>query len=108
MRLPNRWSNVFVNNRLPNILFSEPLGNKRMKIKAMNLARTPWRICCAAALVTVAVGCALPQRTEELLSQAGFKSVQANTSSRQTRLRALPADRITMIQRQGTEYFVFT
>ena len=78
-----------------------------MKNKAMNLARTLWRICCAAALVTVAVGCALPQRTEELLSQAGFKTVPANTSSRQTRLRALPADRITMVQRQGKEYFVF-
>jgi len=49
----------------------------------------------------------MTQRTEDLLSQGGFKIVRANTPAQQARLRALPANRITMVQRDGKEYFVF-
>lgn len=49
----------------------------------------------------------MTQRTEELLSAAGFKSVPANTQAQQARLKALPANMITMVQRHGREYFVF-
>ena len=73
----------------------------------MNKARTVLRRICAAVLVALAVGCAMTQRTEELLSEAGFKSVPANTPARQARLKALPANMITMVQRHGREYFVF-
>ena len=73
----------------------------------MNKARTVLSNICAAVLVTVAVGCVMTQRTEELLSAAGFRSVPANTPAQQARLKALPANMITMVQRHGREYFVF-
>ena len=73
----------------------------------MNKARTVLSSICAAVLVTVAVGCVMTQRTEELLSAAGFRSVPANTPAQQARLNALPANMITKVQRHGKEYFVF-
>ena len=73
----------------------------------MNKARTVLSRICAAVLVALAVGCAMTKQTENLLSQAGFKSIPANTPARQARLESLPADRITMVQRHGKEYFVF-
>ena len=73
----------------------------------MNKARTVLSSICAAVLVAVAVGCVMTQRTEELLSAAGFKSVPANTPGQQARLKTLPANMITMVQRHGREYFVF-
>jgi hypothetical protein len=73
----------------------------------MILARNLWKICCIAVLVSVALGCVMTQQTESLLSQAGFKSIPANSPARQARLESLPADRITMVQRHGKEYFVF-
>jgi hypothetical protein len=81
--------------------------NKQKEERVMNKARTVSSRICAAVLVALAVGCAMTQRTEELLSEAGFKSVPANTPARQARLKALPANMITMVQRHGREYFVF-
>jgi hypothetical protein len=81
--------------------------NKQKEEQVMNKARTVLSRICAAVLVALAVGCAMTQRTEELLSAAGFKSVPANTPARQARLKALPANMITMVQRHGREYFVF-
>jgi len=106
--LANRWRKVFDKQQIAQHTFSSRRSeNKRKKNKAMILARTLSKICCVAVLVTVALGCVMTQRTEDLLSQAGFKSVPANTPAQQTRLKALPADKITMVQRHGKEYFVF-
>ena len=81
--------------------------NKQKDEQVMNKARTVLSRICAAVLVALAVGCAMTQRTEELLSAAGFKSVPANTPAQQACLKALPANMITMVQRHGREYFVF-
>ena len=75
--------------------------------KAMKRVRTVSNIIYVAAFAILIVGCAMTQRTEELLSAAGFKSVPANTPAQQARLKALPANMITMVQRHGREYFVF-
>jgi hypothetical protein len=75
--------------------------------KAMKRVRTVSNIIYVAAFAILIVGCAMTQRTEELLSAAGFKSVPANTPAQQARLKALPANKITMVQRHGRDYFVF-
>ena len=69
--------------------------------------KTVSNVIYVAAFVILIMGCAMTKQTENLLSQAGFKSIPANTPARQARLESLPADRITMVQRHGKEYFVF-
>ena len=69
--------------------------------------KTVSNVIYVAAFVILIMGCAMTKQTESLLSQAGFKSIPANTPARQARLESLPADRITMVQRHGKEYFVF-
>jgi len=69
--------------------------------------KTVSKVIYVASFVILIIGCAMTKQTESLLSQAGFKSIPANTPARQARLESLPADRITMVQRHGKEYFVF-
>jgi hypothetical protein len=59
------------------------------------------------ALLTLAVGCANTQHTENLLSAAGFRNVIANTPQRQEQLKALPPDKVTLVQRNGNTYYVY-
>jgi hypothetical protein len=61
----------------------------------------------AIALLAMAVGCANPQHTENLLSAAGFRTVIANTPLRQEQLKALPPDKVTLVQRHGKNYYVY-
>ena len=61
----------------------------------------------AIALLAMAVGCANPQHTENLLSAAGFRTVIANTPPRQEQLKALPPDKVTLVQRHGKNYYVY-
>jgi hypothetical protein len=75
--------------------------------KARKRVKTVSNVIYVAAFVILIMGCAMTKQTENLLSQAGFKSIPANTPARQARLESLPADRITMVQRHGKEYFVF-
>jgi hypothetical protein len=75
--------------------------------KARKRVKTVSNVIYVAAFVILIMGCAMTKQTESLLSQAGFKSIPANTPARQARLESLPADRITMVQRHGKEYFVF-
>src|SRR5262252_6514616 len=108
MYLPTVGVRYLITKRSPNILFLRASRrNKRKKNKAMILARNLWKICCVAVLVTVALSCVMTQQTENLLSQAGFRSVPAKTPAQQARLKTLQADRITMVQQDGKEYFVF-
>jgi N-methylhydantoinase A/oxoprolinase/acetone carboxylase beta subunit len=60
-----------------------------------------------ASLLALAVGCATTMRTEDLLSAAGFKIVPATTPELQARLKTIPAHKVTMVQRDGKEYFVY-
>jgi hypothetical protein len=61
----------------------------------------------AIALLAMALGCANTQQTENLLSGAGFRMVLANTPQRQEQLKALPPDRVTLVQRHGKNYYVY-
>jgi hypothetical protein len=45
-------------------------------------------------------------RTEDLLSAAGFKIALVTTPELRARLKAIPAHEVTMVQREGKEYFV--
>jgi len=61
----------------------------------------------AIAFLAMAVGCANPQHTENLLSAAGFRTVIANTPPRQEQLKALPPDKVTLVQLHGKNYYVY-
>jgi len=61
----------------------------------------------AIALLALTVGCANTQHTENLLSAAGFRTVIANTPQRQEQLKALPPDKVTLVQRNGKNYYVY-
>ncbi len=61
----------------------------------------------AFALLALTVGCANTQHTENLLSAAGFRTILANTPQRQEQLKALPLDKITLVQRNGKNYYVY-
>jgi len=61
----------------------------------------------AVVLVAMWTGCASTKNTENLLSAAGFKLVPANTPQRQEHLKTLPANKVSMTQRDGQTYFVY-
>ncbi len=64
-------------------------------------------LLATAALVALAIGCTTTKERENMLSAAGFKIVPANTPEREAHLKSLPADKITLVQRQGTTYYTF-
>jgi len=68
---------------------------------------TGFSLIGAFALLALIVGCANTQHTENLLSAAGFRIVIANTPQRQEQLKALPPDKVTLVQRNGKNYYVY-
>jgi hypothetical protein len=68
---------------------------------------TGFNLIGAVALLALAVGCANTQQTENLLSAAGFRTVIANTPQRQQHLKTLPPDKVTLVQRNGKNYYVY-
>ena len=68
---------------------------------------TGLKLIGAITLLAVAAGCANPQHTENLLSAAGFRTVIANTPERQQHLKTLPPDKVTLVQRNGKNYYVY-
>jgi len=60
-----------------------------------------------AAFVAFASGCSTTRNTENMLSAAGFKAMPANTPQREEHLRSLPADKLTVANLNGYNYFVF-
>jgi hypothetical protein len=68
---------------------------------------TPFRILSALALLAMAAGCANIQSKENSLLAAGFKVVVPKTAAQQQKLKALPADKVTMVQKSGKTYYVF-
>ncbi|HTD17406.1 MAG TPA: hypothetical protein VK673_19625 [Chthoniobacterales bacterium] len=65
----------------------------------------------ALALLALAVGCTMTQREtrsrEKDLIAAGFKVIVPRTAAQQQRLKALPSDRVTLVQKEGKTYYVF-
>jgi hypothetical protein len=65
----------------------------------------------AFALFAVAVGCTSTQTQtqskENLLIAAGFKVIVPSTAAQQQKLKALPPDKVTLVQKSGKTYYVF-
>ena len=68
---------------------------------------TGFNLIGAIALLTMVLGCANMQQTENLLSAAGFRTIIANTPQRQQHLKTLPPDKVTLLQRNGKNYYVY-
>ena len=68
---------------------------------------TGFNVIGAIALLALTVSCANTQHTENLLSAAGFRTVIANTPQRQEQLKALPPNKVTLVQRNGKNYYVY-
>src|SRR5208283_2164874 len=66
-----------------------------------------FKLICAIALLAMVAGFANTQQTETLLSAAGFRTVIANTPQRQQHLKTLPPDQVTLVQRNGKNYYVY-
>jgi hypothetical protein len=60
-----------------------------------------------AAFMVLASGCSSPKQNENMLSEAGFKKMAANTPQRVEHLKSLPDDRLTTVDLNGHNYFVF-
>ncbi len=63
----------------------------------------------AVALLILAAGCASTetQSKENLLIAAGFKVIVPSTAAQQQKLQALPPDKVTLVQKEGKNYYVF-
>jgi hypothetical protein len=70
---------------------------------------TGFRFIGAFALLALTVGCAGTQRQtkENLLIAAGFKVITPSTAAQQQKLQALPAGKVTLIQKERKTYYVF-
>jgi hypothetical protein len=70
---------------------------------------TGFRLVGAFAFLALAVGCASTQTQtkENLLIAAGFRTVMANTPQRQQQLKTLPPNKVTLVQRNGKNYYVY-
>jgi hypothetical protein len=58
-------------------------------------------------LIVLVAGCAQPQKTENLLSAAGFSVVPANTPQQLQHLKTLPPYKMLKIQRNGVDRYVY-
>ena len=71
---------------------------------------TAFKFISVIALLALAAGCtttAQKKQTEELLYDAGFKTVAAATPKQEQQLKALPGGKVTMVQRNGKTYYVY-
>ena len=73
----------------------------------MKQTLTSFRILSAIALLALVVGCASTQSKENLLVAAGFNVIAPKTAAQQQKLKALPPDKVTMLQKSGKTYYVF-
>jgi hypothetical protein len=70
---------------------------------------TGFSLIGALALLALAVGCTSTQTQskENLLIAAGFKVIVPRTAIQQQKLQALPAGKVTLVQKEGKTYYVF-
>src|SRR5215831_15143764 len=61
----------------------------------------------AGLLMGLAIGCSTTKSKENMLSAAGFKRLPADTPQRQQGLASLAPDKLTPVQRNGKQYYVF-
>ncbi len=63
----------------------------------------------AFALLVLVLGCSSTQtqNKENLLIAAGFKVIVPSTAAQQQKLQALPAGKVTLVQKDGKTYYVF-
>ena len=63
----------------------------------------------AFALLVLVLGCSSTQtqNKENLLIAAGFKVIVPSTAVQQQKLQALPAGKVTLVQKDGKTYYVF-
>jgi len=65
------------------------------------------RLLAIICVFTVFVGCAHTAQTENLLSNAGFRTVIASTLEQKQHLTTLEPYRVTAIRRNGKTYYVY-
>jgi hypothetical protein len=77
--------------------------------KAMKHIFTGFGLIGAFALLVLALGCSSmqTQNKENLLIAAGFKVIVPSTATQQQKLRALPAGKVTFVQKDRKIYYVF-
>ncbi len=68
---------------------------------------TSFKILTTIALLALAIGCANTQSRENSLVAAGFHVIVPKTAAQQQKLKALPHDKVTMVQENGKTYYVF-
>ena len=85
----------------------QPSNPSEKKGKQMKTIFTGLNVIGAFALLAMAVSCANPQHTENLLSAAGFRTIIATTAKQQQHLKSLPPDTVTVAQRNGKIYYVY-
>ncbi len=73
----------------------------------MKQTLTSFKFISAIALFALVVGCASTQSKENLLVAAGFKVITPKTATQEQKLKALPADKVTSVQKSGKTYYVF-
>jgi hypothetical protein len=69
---------------------------------------TPFKIISAVALLAIAAGCATTSTTQttDMLTEAGFKLVTADTPKKQELLKSLPAGQLSGITWKGKTFYV--
>lgn len=73
----------------------------------MKKSLNPFRVFCALALMALLGGCASTQTsTVDMLTEAGFKLVNADTPKKQELLQSLPADRLSLVTFKGKTFYV--
>src|SRR4029077_8566689 len=65
------------------------------------------RIFSAIVLLGLAAGCASTQNKENMLAAVGFKAIVPSTAAQEQKLKALPAGKVTLVQKSGKTYYVF-
>ena len=70
---------------------------------------TGFNLISAFALLALAMSCTSmqTQNKENLLIAAGFKVIIPSTAAQQQKLQALPAGKVTLVQKDGKIYYVF-
>ncbi len=84
----------------------------------MKKAKLAIQLVCAAALAALVPACSTTgtstagstgtsQQTVAWLSQSGFRPYSAKTAEQKAHVQSLPADKLTMVNRQGTNMWVY-
>jgi hypothetical protein len=81
--------------------------NKHHHKETMKQILAPFRILPTIALLALAVGCANTRSKEDSLVAAGFKVSVPKTAAQQQKLKSLPPDKVTVLQKDGKTYYVF-